>query len=69
MPPTSDLFLDLPAVKEITSLSRSTIYAKISDGTFPAPAKIGAASRWSLREVERWVASKLDERRNALRAA
>ena len=47
--------LELADVKAITKLSRSTIYAKIKEGTFPAPKKVGAASRWSLRQIDDWV--------------
>lgn len=54
--------IDLPAVKEITSLSRSTIYAKIKQRSFPAPAKIGRASRWSRNEVMAWISAQLADR-------
>jgi len=36
-----DRILRLPAVKAATGLSRSTIYARISEGTFPAPVALG----------------------------
>ncbi len=40
-------------------LSRSTIYRKMRDGTFPLPLKIGArAVRWSEAEITEWVESR-----------
>ena len=60
--------LALADVKAITKLSRSTIYAKIKEGTFPTPTKVGAASRWSLREIDNWVTRTFAER-DAPRAA
>jgi prophage regulatory protein len=48
--------LRLPAVQARTGLSRSTIYARISAGTFVAPIKIGPNSiGWIESEVEAWI--------------
>lgn len=60
--------IDLPAVKKITALSRSTIYAKIKRGSFPAPAKIGRASRWSRKEIVDWIGTQLADRAALLAA-
>ena len=36
-------------------LSRSTLYAWIKQGRFPAPVKLGPrASAWALADLERW---------------
>lgn len=53
----------LPAVKEITGLSRSTIYA---DPTFPKQVKIGErAVAWVEGEVRDWIEARMAERREA----
>ena len=49
-------FIKLPAVKERTSLSRSTIYAKISKGTFPKQIKLGErAVGWLESDINDWI--------------
>ena len=57
-----DQLIRLQQVETLSGLKRSQIYALIAKGEFPTPTKLGAASRWSLREVERWVTDKLAER-------
>jgi prophage regulatory protein len=60
---TQFILLRLPEVKAHTGLSRSELYRRIANGTFPAPVKIGArASAWSSAEVERWKAERIAER-------
>ena len=49
------ILLTLDEVIRVTGQSRSSIYAKIKEGEFPAPVKIGSASRWSYRELEAWA--------------
>lgn len=41
-----------------TGLSRSTIYRKISEGTFPAQLKISTnGAGWHESDINRWIAS------------
>ena len=48
--------LRLPAVKARTGLSRSTIYLRISEGTFPCPISLGArAVGWLESDVDDWL--------------
>lgn len=48
----------MPKVKERTGLSRSTIYAKIAQGTFPKPVCLGArAVGWLESEIDEWINS------------
>ena len=55
--------LRLPAVKQKTGQSRSTIYDKIKQKKFPAPVKIGErAVGWVEAEVEGWLAARMEER-------
>jgi prophage regulatory protein len=49
----SNCILRLRAVREITGLSRSGIYAKIAAGEFPQPVNLGArAVGWPEHEVQ-----------------
>ncbi|WP_213804782.1 AlpA family transcriptional regulator [Granulicella sp. dw_53] len=53
-------FLRLPQVKQRTGLSRSSIYAKISLGEFPAPVNLGArAVAWIDAEVQEWISDRV----------
>ena len=48
--------LRLPAVKNLTGFSRSSIYLKISQGSFPQPVSIGKrAVAWVESEVYDWI--------------
>ena len=48
--------LRLPAVKTSTGLSRSTIYLRISEGTFPRPVSLGGrAVGWLEAEIQEWL--------------
>ena len=56
--------LRLPAVIEATGLSRSTIYDKMRDGTFPQPVKLSMrAVAWPESVIKDWLAGR--ERRAA----
>ena len=48
--------LRLKTVIDRTGLSRSTIYRKIGEGTFPQQLRISVhGAGWNEAEVERWV--------------
>ena len=52
-------------VEARTGLRRSTIYAKIADGDFPAPVRLGArAVGWIESEVSAWLRSRVEESRD-----
>ena len=56
--------LRFPTVKARTGLSRSTIYLRISRGTFPAPVSLGGrAVGWIEAEVNTWLAARIAQRR------
>jgi prophage regulatory protein len=45
----------LSEVTRATSLGRSTIYRKISEGTFPAPLKLSEGCvRWDAADLQTW---------------
>lgn len=46
-------FLRLPATLEHLAIGKTTLYARISQGTFPPPVKFGdRVSAWPQHEVE-----------------
>lgn len=60
------VIIKLDEVRELTSLSRSGIYAKVKHGEFPAPVKLGCrASGWVKHEVMDWIEDRMTERRQA----
>lgn len=47
--------LRLAEVSKLLSVSRSTIYARVAEGLFPAPVRISErAVRWRLEDIEAW---------------
>ena len=54
--PESDRIVRLSTVLARTGLSRSTIYRKIAEGTFPAQIKISInGAGWRESDINRWV--------------
>lgn len=52
-----DRIIRLNTVLDRTGLSRSTIYRKIAEGTFPGQLKISAnGAGWRESEINGWVA-------------
>lgn len=50
-------------VKARTRLSRSTIYRRIADGTFPKPISLSAGLvAWYESDINAWVAAPMDWR-------
>ena len=48
-------------VEARTGLSRSTIYARIKAGTFPAPVSLGPrAVGWIEDDVQRWLSDRIE---------
>jgi len=53
--------LRLPAVKELTGLSRSTIYLRISNNEFPPSISLGGrAVGWVDEDINLWLAEKIE---------
>jgi prophage regulatory protein len=56
--------LRLRQVKERTGLSRSGIYQRISEGTFPKQISLGARSvGWIESEIEGWIIDRISQSR------
>ena len=55
--------LRLPEVKRRTGLSRSSIYGRVDQQTFPRPIPLGGrAVGWIEAEVEAWLKSQIEAR-------
>ncbi len=55
--PRPERIIRLRTVLERTGLSRSSIYRKIAEGTFPAQLKIGVhGAGWHESAINRWIA-------------
>ncbi|MES9933557.1 MAG: AlpA family transcriptional regulator [Candidatus Sedimenticola sp. PURPLELP] len=61
------VILRLPAVKARTGLSRSTIYLRISEGSFPRPVSLGGARAvgWLESDIEEWILNRVKESRTS----
>lgn len=60
---TTHMILRLPRVKAATGLSRSTIYLRVAEGTFPKPVSLGGrAIGWLEAEVMEWLNARAEER-------
>jgi prophage regulatory protein len=58
--------LRLPDVKAATGLSRSTIYLRIAEGTFPRPISLGGrAVGWLQAEIDDWMTRRIEYSRGA----
>jgi len=59
--------LRLPEVKARTGLSRSTIYLKVSEQSFPAPVSLGGkrAVGWIESEIQDWLEQQIKSSRRA----
>ena len=61
--------LRLPTVKSLTGLSRSTIYAYISEGTFPKQLVLGErAVGWVEAEITDWIDERIQERNEEVKS-
>lgn len=60
----TNTILRLSDVIARTKISRSTIYAKISEGTFPKQILLGArAVGWVESEISEWIDKQIQESR------
>lgn len=60
----SHVVLRLPTVKARTGLSRSSIYLRVAEGSFPSPIPLGGrAVGWLEAELEDWIARQIEARK------
>jgi prophage regulatory protein len=56
--------LRLPTVLSTIGLSRSTVYLRISEGTFPRPIPLGTrAVGWLQSDIEEWLHQRIEQNR------
>ena len=54
-------------VENRTGLSRSTIYLRLQEGTFPKPISLGPrAVGWLENEIDEWLVERIEKRNNGL---
>ena len=59
-------FIRLKKVRELVSLSRTTLYEKIKRGEFPKSYPLGARAKGFLAsEVDAWIAAQVEGATNA----
>ncbi len=57
----TDSIISLAEVEITTSLSRSSIYRRIADGTFPKPFPLGGRRiGFSKNEVDAWIKARIE---------
>jgi prophage regulatory protein len=62
-----DKILRMPDIVSLTGLSRTTIYRKIKEGTFPAQLHISDhCCGWRASAIELWIADSLSYRAEKL---
>ena len=58
-------FVRLPEVITIVGFKKSTIWAKIKDGTFPKPIKLAdRITVWKLTDLDKWVKQEIEAYEN-----
>ena len=59
-PTKPGILLRLPTAMMRCGLGRSSIYAGVKNGTFPAPVRLSArAVGWREEEIDRWVSERV----------
>ena len=62
--PTAPTILRRKQVEARVGLRRSTIYARVAQGSFPAPVSLGArAVGWLAHEIDEWLRQRVAESR------
>ena len=59
---THETILRLPKTENRTGLKRSTIYLRISQGTFPKPINLGGrAVGWLESDIDEWLKQRIQQ--------
>ncbi|MDA7423820.1 helix-turn-helix transcriptional regulator [Thalassococcus lentus] len=51
----TDRLLKVSEITEQLAIAEPTVWRWISNGKFPAPIKLGRASRWRQSTIEQWL--------------
>lgn len=63
--PSPERIIRLRTVLDRTGLSRTTIYRKIAEGTFPAQVKLGVhGAGWHESAIDAWIADPVGWHKN-----
>ena len=61
----AERLLRLPEVKNLTGLSKSSIYARIAEGLFPRQISLGARTVvWVESDIQNWIAEQVSAARS-----
>lgn len=64
------VFLRLSRVKELTGLSRSTLYAYVKSGNFPKQVLLTAKCvAWNSLDIQAWIQDRISHSRNLVKEA
>ena len=59
--------IKMPVVMNRVAMSRTNLFIKVKEGTFPAPISLGArAIAWVEEEVDEWVAARIAASRTSV---
>lgn len=62
--PNSERLVCLKEVEALTSLKKSTLYALMNAGEFPAPIPVTPGRRaWAVTEIQVWIAARVASRK------
>jgi prophage regulatory protein len=65
-PAERERFLRLPEVINLTALGKTSLYARIKQGQFPAPVPVGTRRvAWLQSEVSAWMQNRVAQRPDA----
>ncbi len=64
---SSVVILRRKEVEQKTGLARSTIYARVQQGSFPAPVQLGSRHSvgWVASEIDEWLRTQIANSRSA----
>lgn len=54
-----------PEVEKRTGLKRSSIYTRMSKGTFPQSVSLGRAVAWVEEEIDAWIDDRIQSRQSS----
>jgi excisionase family DNA binding protein len=63
-PPLMPLCIDAAELARLLRISQRQVYRLRDAGRLPAPLELGGCVRWSLREIEAWLAAGAPRRKD-----
>ncbi|MDR0805369.1 MAG: AlpA family phage regulatory protein [Enterobacteriaceae bacterium] len=60
---STDRFIDMKTICQITGMTDKWFYKLIQDGVFPSQIKFGRSSKWIEREVLEWFQERIEASR------